>query len=414
MHSAITVQQNFFTQGLDAVARARQEAFCAAGDRYWDQAASFAASQPLVTAMDEAALSGMLAAIDDLKSRARTLVVIGTGGASLGAQALCVLAPNPDCVRFLDHCDAASTARLFASINPQDTAWLLVSKSGETVETLATTLAIMAHYETLGLSLADRVRVITSPGARPLRTLAQQQEWSICDHPANLGGRFSVFSGVGLFPAAFAGIDVGHLLQQVRQHWQHLWHTQDAMLLQAASLFAASLPERPMHVVMAYGDQCAAYTRWYKQLWAESLGKNGIGPTPVTAIGSLDQHSQLQLYLGGPRDKCFTLLLPHGELADVKLAHSDIEGVAYLSFHQLQDVMEASGDATYQTLAAHQLPVRLLRLPFTAEAIGPLMARTMIETLLTAAMLEVDPFDQPAVEEGKIRARRALGMAQHA
>ncbi len=404
------IDQQCLTQGVSASHHARYVQCMDNAEHYWQQAERYARQQPIVSALDDAQLAALQAPIAAWREATDQLVVIGTGGASLGTQALCAVAPEGARVRFLDHCDAASTAQLLERCNPTRTGWLLVSKSGETVETLATALAVLAHYRSLGLgdALAPLVRVITSTGERPLRTLAQQQGWTVWEHAAGLGGRYSVFSSVGMVPALYAGMEVATALASARAEWDTIWQARDKNILQAAALFASSLPERAMHVVMAYGDAFAPYTKWYKQLWGESLGKDGIGPTPITAIGSFDQHSQLQLYLGGPRDKCFTIIIPRAKPALLPLATNDIAGLDYLNGHSLHDVLIASAEATYDTLVAHDLPVRKICTDFNAAGLCQLMARTFAESLLVASMLGINPFDQPAVEEGKERARAAL------
>lgn len=404
------VDQQSLTQGLTPDEAQRLQALVARGEALWQTVQEVARQQPVVELCNALSCAAIQTAADRLRAVAETLVVVGTGGASLGAQTLCAFAEQPTRVVYLDNCDATSVSRIFATHDPLRTAWVLISKSGETVETLAASLAVIAHHATLGVDLRPRVLTITSPGARPLRLLAESQGWEIMDHPPELGGRFSVFSCVGLLPAAFAGMDIAALGALVHQSWHHLLDTKDADLLEAAAWFAATLETHPLHVLMAYSDRLRPYTQWYKQLWAESLGKNGRGPTPVTATGSIDQHSQLQLYLDGAKDKLFTLILPAEPTSHLLLASIAIPGVSYLGGHGMEQVMQASAEATFETIRAKHLPLRVLRSSFSITTVCQLMVRTMLETLLVAAMLEVDPYSQPAVEEGKHRARKRLGL----
>ena len=403
------IDQSACGQGIGAQAQARITELAANEATIWAETDRLAALQPIMGACEKICTE-IETAVAALKAVADTLVVIGTGGASLGAQTLCAFAPQPVRVLFLENCDAQSAYNIFEQCDPARTAWAVISKSGETVETLAACLALIAHYEALGLPLASRVVAVTSAGARPLRALAEHAGWNIVEHAADLGGRFSVFSSVGLLPASFAGLDIKALLGAAQESWELGLRVRDPLLYSAACWFASSLGEHPLHVVMGYGDRLRPYTQWYKQLWAESLGKGGAGPTPVTAVGSVDQHSQLQLYLDGARDKLFTLILPHGDGAPVPLANVPIHGIAYLGGHTMQEIMHASAEATCATLKSKDLPVRILKAPLTAVSLCQLMARTMLETLLVAAMLGVDPYSQPAVEEGKHRARRSLGL----
>lgn len=339
------------------------------------------------------------------------LVVVGTGGASLGAQALCALAPQHYRVRFLENCDPYSVQQLLQQTPLVGTAWLFISKSGETVETLAATLAIVQHYQAAGQSgwLDAHSAVITTPQDSSLRRFALARGWHCHAHDAILGGRFSVFSEVGLWPAAWAGIDTGAIRASAQLAWSAAW--KDARVHADAAWFAASLPHQPLHAVMAYGDRLRPYTQWYKQLWAESLGKDGKGATPLTAIGALDQHSQLQLYLEGPRDKCFTLLLPEFAAPLVPLAENTVAGMAYLGGQAISDVMRETAHATVTTMRQHGLPLRVVHSRWQPEDLAAWMARQMVECLLVATLMGVDPYSQPAVEEGKLLTRHALGGA---
>ncbi len=162
---------------------------------------------------------------------------------------------------------------------------------------------------------------------------------------------------------------------------------------------------------MPYVDRLADFGLWYRQLWAESLGKNGTGTTPIRAVGTVDQHSQLQLYLAGPADKMFTVVMLDcagtGATVDAGLAAD--EALGYLRGRTMGDLMDAEQRATAETLARNGRPTRLIRLASLDEAVmGGLMMHFMLETIISAHLLGVDPFDQPAVEEGKVLTRRYL------
>lgn len=383
-------------QSCSPHAKAQAENYCARSDHYYAALQRLAAEQPLVAGMENAGQAA------PWPTRCEQLVVIGTGGASLGAQALCALAPDPARVRFLENCDPVTLARFF-TLPHATTAWLVISKSGETVETLAAALSLMAHLA--GVESAS-VRVITANAQSSLGRLAAAQGWEIIPHPADLGGRFSVFSVVGLLPAAFAGLDSAAITQTAAATMQHLLHGGDATLLPHAAWIAATMKEKPMQVLMAYADRLRPATQWYKQLWAESLGKAGHGQTPVTAIGSIDQHSQLQLYLDGPRDKLITLWLP--SVAGERQGLPSVAGLEYLAGRTMGDVMQATAEATATTLAKARVPLRVARGTLTPQSLSAWFVRQMLETLLVALMLEIDPYSQPAVEEGKTLARAAL------
>jgi glucose-6-phosphate isomerase len=168
-------------------------------------------------------------------------------------------------------------------------------------------------------------------------------------------------------------------------------------------------------VMMAYADRLERFTRWYVQLWGESLGKNGKGTTPVAALGPVDQHSQLQLWLAGPRDKLFSILTLDaantGPRIDKKLAA--FAGEKDFGGKKIGDLVAAQGRATADTLAKNGCPVRTFHVAKCDErALGGLMMHFMLETIVAAHLLGVDPFDQPAVEEGKVLAKRYLAEAK--
>jgi glucose-6-phosphate isomerase len=164
-------------------------------------------------------------------------------------------------------------------------------------------------------------------------------------------------------------------------------------------------------VLMAYCDRLATFGLWYRQLWAESLGKDGTGTTPIRALGTVDQHSQLQLYLAGPRDKMFTFLVSdtagEGGRMDASLAQA--AGATVLAGRSLGDLFDASARATAESLVRNGRPVRMIRLARVDEAgLGALFMHFMLETIFAADLLGVNAFDQPAVEEGKLLARQYL------
>jgi glucose-6-phosphate isomerase len=165
-------------------------------------------------------------------------------------------------------------------------------------------------------------------------------------------------------------------------------------------------------VFMAYADALRDTALWYRQLWAESLGKAGKGTTPLDAVGTVDQHSQLQLWLDGPADKMFTILtapsVGQGDRADGDILGEAPE-LSWLAGRRLGDLLDAHARGTADALAARGRPVRSMRLDAVdEESLGALMMHFMLETIIAAHMLEVNPFDQPAVEEGKVRARRYM------
>ena len=178
-----------------------------------------------------------------------------------------------------------------------------------------------------------------------------------------------------------------------------------------AALAVALAPKYPISVMMAYADRLERFTRWYVQLWAESLGKDGKGTTPLAALGPVDQHSQLQLYIAGPRDKLFTILTADAASQGPRIAAdlAQLAGEPDFAGKAIGDLVAAQGRATAETLARNGCPVRALHLDRIDERhAGELLMHFMLETIIAAHLIGVDPFDQPAVEEGKILAKKYL------
>ena len=356
--------------------------------------------------------------VEDLQKQAdiwiqryTTLVVLGTGGSSLGGQTVCALhqsalAQDSPCrVLFMDNLDPHTFEQLEKNLDFQKTVFLAVSKSGSTPETLCQVLRILPHYPKND-QIKEHLFVLTEPKDSPLRQLANQYGLTCFTHHPGIGGRFSVLSNVGLLPAATAKVSV----QDVREGAQHiLEHPQQA--LEGAALAATACHTGyTQTVLMPYIDRLAYFTFWFRQLWAESLGKEGKGTTPLNALGTVDQHSQLQLYLDGPRDKFFTLisLSDSSEKKTLSIPES-ITGLSYLQNKTMADLVSAEYQATIKTLENKGCPVRVLSLDsLNAKTMGGLLMHYMLETILTAHLLKVNAFDQPAVEESKILTRHYL------
>jgi len=355
----------------------------------------------------------------DWRTRFARVVLFGTGGSSLGAQALAALVPEPPielCVP--DNLDADEMTRLLAPQSLAETGFLVVSKSGSTAETMAQVLAAAAAVRAeLGPAAAgERFLMITEAGDNPLRRLASELGAPVLDHDPDVGGRFSVLSLVGLLPALLLSLDAAAVRDGARAVLQATLAADDPAKAPPAlgAAVAVALAERgqaSQSVLLAYAQTLAPFTRWYRQLWAESLGKQGHGTTPVDAIGPVDQHSQLQLWLDGPADKLFTVVTAEqagrGPLIDEALAAG--VGAGELGGHRTGDLVAAMQQATIDTIAARGRPLRHLQLARVDErGLGALFMHFMLETMFAAWLIGVEPFGQPAVEESKVLARRYL------
>lgn len=356
-----------------------------------------------------------------LRGEAEHVVVLGTGGSSLGAQAvvqlsgfatpLAVLAAKEPRLTFLDNLDGPTLEHLLEGLPLGRTHFLTVSKSGGTAETLMQLLVVVAALEKAGEGkrLADRVSIITEAKPSPLRRLGEARGLTLLEHPNDIGGRFSVLSIVGLLPAMLAGLSA----ERIRAGAAGVWRAAksgDGMAAEGAAFqVAGGEAGKAISVLMPYSDRLERFAFWYRQLWAESLGKGGKGTLPVRALGPVDQHSQLQLYLDGPPNALYTIVVETqtGPRVPQALAGGDL---AYLGGHAIGDLVAAEARATYETLAGHARPSRLIEIQaLDEEILGGLFMHFMLETILTARMIGVNAFDQPAVEEGKILAKRYLG-----
>ncbi|MSO70582.1 MAG: glucose-6-phosphate isomerase [Alphaproteobacteria bacterium] len=359
---------------------------------------------------------------EEFRSRFDHVVVLGTGGSSLGGQTLVALkdlgigkpqgAPK---LIFLDNIDPEAFAALSATVDWRRAGLIVISKSGTTAETLTQLLTLLPKLKVAqGAAHGRHVVVITEPGDNPMRRIAATIGARILDHDPGIGGRYSVLSLVGLLPALIAGVDVAEVRRGALEVLDDTLTRGTASAPAQGAVTAITLARKrgaSVTVIMPYLDRLAQFGLWYRQLWAESLGKGGKGTTPIRAMGTVDQHSQLQLYLGGPRDKTFTLIetATVGTGDAVPEASARAAGIDYLAGRRMGDLLAAEARATADTLLKGGRPTRVIRLAkLNAASMGALLMHFMLETILAAHLLGVDPFDQPAVEEGKILARRYL------
>jgi glucose-6-phosphate isomerase len=365
-----------------------------------------------------------------LADRATDIVILGTGGSSLGGQTLAQLAgfavPGvgalraPPQLHFIDNLDPDSFQTLLARLPHATTRFIAISKSGGTAETLMQTIAALSAIQSQGLQtrIPDIFLGITEPAkagkANGLRDLLGKYHVPMLDHDTGVGGRYSALTNVGLLPAAMLGLDVAAVREGAGLALAPVLAKKPAAQVPAAvgaALSVALSESKSISVLMAYCDRLQRFTHWYVQLWAESLGKNGKGTTPVAALGPVDQHSQLQLFIGGPRDKLFTVVTVdgagHGPRIDGELAR--LAGEPGLAGKTIGDLVAAEGRATAETLAKNGCPVRTIHISkLDEESLGELMMHFMLETMIAAHLLGIDAFDQPAVEEGKVLAKKYL------
>lgn len=347
------------------------------------------------------------------------LIVLGTGGSSLGAQAAIALArfnkgntrihtPDSLCPFEMD--------QLFKDLDAKDTHVLAVSKSGTTAETLAQLLACRAWLEENAGSddLGAHFTFVTEPGERPLRTYAEKLGSPILDHPTDVGGRFSVLTNVGMLPVAVSGLSVEAFRKGSEAVCDDFMENPETAAAVVGAALTHTLEQHTdinQVLVMPYAESLRAFTRWHGQLWAESLGKDGLGTTPIRAVGPVDQHSQLQLFLDGPNDKfCTFITIPSfGKGPRIDPDEAKAYGLDYMAGRTIGDTVTCQSRATQETLRKKGRTVREFVIDsLSEENLGGLFVSFMLETVVTAHLMGVDAFDQPAVEEGKVLTRQYL------
>ncbi len=343
-----------------------------------------------------------------------SVVVIGIGGSSLGAKAVDTMLrhkyPDAKSLLFLENPDPVDLQTKLSLIDKRKSIFLVISKSGTTVETMSIFKAVIAY---LGIDLEgedkERIVAITDEGSALYR-FADHHGMKTYTIAHNVGGRFSVLSSVGIVPLTIAGYDTGSLLCGAAGMVDRFFDAKEDHLLLKAAFIAANWHRYRMNVLFAYGAFLEDFTKWYVQLWGESLGKidrcgNRVGPTPLGHIGSVDQHSFLQLVVQGPRDKSVTFVKVEDfenslKIPDIRLEY--IQKCDYVNGHTFNELINAECDATKESLRNEGVPVDSVILDRIDESnIGELILYYELLTSLVGSMLHINTYDQPGVEKGK-------------
>ena len=375
---------------------------------------------------DRAARSAAVREGRRLARLADTLVLDGIGGSALGPLALeTALRPKRGRLVVFDNVDPEGVRARLASLDPRRTAVNVITKSGSTAETMANLLILLDWMERrLGPGHLRRWSATTDPSKGDLLTLARRLGIPTLEIPQNVGGRFSVLTAVGLLPAAFLGLDVDALVDGARAMRRHCWSApaeRNAGVMAAVLLHGmATRRGRNVQVMMPYADGLLHLADWYRQLWAESLGKRmdragrvvETGQTPVTSLGATDQHSQVQLYMEGPQDKVVTFLEVAAVNGDVRIPrrHLDLDSMGYLGGRTLGELIAAEKRGTEIALTSAGRPSFTYVLPrISAHVLGQLLYLFEFQTALSGELYGIDAFDQPGVEAGKVAAYALMG-----
>jgi glucose-6-phosphate isomerase len=358
-----------------------------------------------------------------LRRSFRHLIVIGIGGSDLGARAILQALPQTKMrVHFASNPDPLTIAS-WKTLTRRDwkaTALLVISKSGSTLETLSIFFTLRGWLMSAvgGKAHSKHVFVITDPTDNPLHALAKKEGYRVLAHPQNIGGRFSVLSVVGLLPAACAGVQIEKLVSGARA-LERMRRQSGAKSLPAQFALHHALAYekhgKSIHVLMPYADRLSGLAFWYRQLWAESLGKREgsvhVGPTPVAALGAVDQHSQIQLYNDGPNDKVVTFLEVDHFTTQVKVPRlgKGLEAFSNMSGVSFERMLHAERQGTAEALAQNGRPNGTVHLSqISPESIGAFFHHYMCATAYVAELLGINAYNQPGVEAGKKAAKKLL------
>ncbi|WP_296824414.1 glucose-6-phosphate isomerase [Sulfurovum sp.] len=366
------------------------------------------------------------AVIEELESYSKTnaliaggkikdIVIIGIGGSSLGIKAIdSLLAAKQDTsakLHFLENSDPVNISQTLSKLNKESSLFIVISKSGGTIETTSIFKTVIAHFD-LDLNDVDkeRVMVITDAGSS-LSQFADSYSIKQFNIPLNVGGRFSVLSAVGIVPLTLAGYDTKVLLSAAGAFLDRLFAGEEKHLLEKACYYYENAKELSINVLFSYANDLENLTKWYVQLWGESLGKidsmgNRVGMTPIGLIGAVDQHSFLQLVIEGPKDKTVTFIKIDDfendlRIPDISLKH--IEKTDFINGKTFNELINAQCDATRQSLIDNDVPTDGITLSkINEENIGTMIIYYELLTSLVGSMLKINTYDQPGVELGKI------------
>jgi glucose-6-phosphate isomerase len=370
--------------------------------------------------LPDADIGGVLAAAEWLKGY-DAIIHVGIGGSALGNlmlhQALLPMYFNESSAgerrpRFYlaDNPDPEKASAIWERVRGSKAALIGVSKSGATAETMSQFLWFRSRMlEEPGGNVGEDTLVITDPKGGVFRTFAEATGCKSLEIPPSVGGRYSVLSPSGLVTAAALGADITKLLAGASRMRDFLDGKNDinenpALYLAAVHRFH-EISGRPMAVLMPYSNRLEIFAEWFAQLWGESIGKDGVGTTPLRALGAVDQHSQVQLYTAGPDDKLYTLINVRSRREEVKIPaveDKSLSSLSYLSGRKLGEMLGFEAKSTAAALVKAGRPVVWMDIEKLDEhSMGAVVFFYEYVTAITGHIMGINPFDQPGVEQGK-------------
>lgn len=341
-----------------------------------------------------------------------TVVVIGIGGSSLGIKAiermLSPVAKDTKRLVYLENSDPITIKSYTDSINPDKSLFLVISKSGGTVETLSIFKYVIDKFS-LKLDNSERIIAISDDGSA-LARFSDAHKIRRFVIPDNVGGRFSVLSAVGVVPLTLAGYDVKSILDGAKEFLDRFLARKEDHLLHKAVYYAANRSRYPINVVFGYSDVFDEFGKWIVQIWGESLGKfdyegNRVGLTPIALIGSVDQHSFLQLIIEGTLNKTVTFIdIEHSDESVVipNITLDNLENSDFVNGKTFNELISAQCQATMQSVMQTGVPTDEIAIDrLDGKNIGELIIYYEILTSTCGALMQINTYDQPGVEIGK-------------
>ncbi|MBL41855.1 MAG: hypothetical protein CMM49_04245 [Rhodospirillaceae bacterium] len=336
-----------------------------------------------------------------------TVVIIATGGSNLGSKSIIsskFKTKNNIKFFYLDNLNSDIISYHISNLDLEKCGFLIISKSGNTIEVVSQSLIFIKLFENkLGKKkLSSHFLSLTTNTNNIISTISREKNIRVIELDNDISGRFSVLSLVGWIPAVIAGIDFGEIVRGSNNIMSTLNKNDSQQIIGAALMSTLSQSQIHVNVLSTYEPRLLTFCNWHKQLFSESLGKNNIGMVTQCSLMPLDQHSQLQAWIDGPKDKIINILINENNGSNIDLDCSGIEVAKFLDKKTISDVINAFIQTTTQSLLESGRPFRIISIDnFDEYTLGELFAFSMLETILTSNLLGLNPFNQPAIEKAK-------------
>ena len=351
---------------------------------------------------------------NDLKNRLikwrdsfETVVVIATGGSNLGSKAITTsnLMLKKNCkFIYLDNLNSKHLSKVMNSLSLDKCGFLIISKSGDTLEVVSQYLIFLDLMEKkIGKDkINSHFLAITTKKDNIISSISKEKNIKIIEHDSHISGRFSVLSCVGWVPALMAGINFEEIIKGSNSVIMELKERDTDPIIGAVAMSQLSKSKIFVNILATYEPKLLFFCEWLRQLWSESLGKNGIGMTSSSALLPLDQHSQLQAWLEGPRDKIINIIINENKSDQIVINSHDVKEANFLNGISIDSINEVFSKVTIKSLHESGRPFRVISLNKLDEfTLGQLFMHFMLETILTSKLLNLNPFDQPAIDRVK-------------